>query len=157
MEPFITLIIVTLGILIAGRFGVKRLQPWTVALRGGVAAMFLLTGVVHFVYMRAELINMVPPSLPNPDLLVTITGLLEIAGAIGLLWKPTVPWASAGLTALLIVMFPANIYLALEGSAIEPFDALIPRTILQLFFLSATITILVTNVYIRAIEKNNQQ
>lgn len=54
-------------------------------------------------------------------------------------------------------MFPANIYLALEGSAIEPFDALIPRTILQLFFLSATITILVTNVYIRAIEKNNQQ
>lgn len=84
MEPFITLIIVTLGILIAGRFGVKRLQPWTVALRGGVAAMFLLTGVVHFVYMRAELINMVPPSLPNPDLLVTITGLLEIAGAIGL-------------------------------------------------------------------------
>lgn len=154
MEPMMTLVVVTLGILVAGKVGIKQLQPWTFALRGGVAAMFLLTGTVHFFYMRADLITMVPPSFQNPELLVTISGLLELAGALGLLWKPTVPWASAGLTALLIAMFPANIYAALEGLSTDPLDALIPRTILQFFFLSATITILVINVYHRALKKN---
>jgi len=61
-----------------------RLHPWPVALRSGLAAMFLLTGSVHFVYLRTELIRMVPSIMPYPDLNVTITGALEWAGAIGL-------------------------------------------------------------------------
>jgi uncharacterized membrane protein len=157
MEPVITLITITITIFITGKLGMKCLKPWSVALRGGVAAMFLLTGTVHFFYMRAELITMVPPSLPNPELLVTISGLLEIAGSLGLLWKPMVPWASAGLTALLIIMFPANIYVALEGLSSHPADSLIPRTIMQFFFLSATISILVTDVYHRGLQKNNNK
>ncbi|MGG3623207.1 hypothetical protein ABES25_06540 [Bacillus gobiensis] len=52
--------------------------------------MFVLTGVIHFVGMREELISMVPPTLPNPGLIVTITGLLELAGAVGLMLRPTV-------------------------------------------------------------------
>ena len=40
---------------------------------------------------------------------------LVVAGAIGLLWPRTVPWAAGGLTALLVAMFPANVYAALEG------------------------------------------
>lgn len=85
MEPLIVLIGVTMVILVAGAAGVKRLRPWPVALRGGVAAMFMLTGTVHFVWMRKELISMVPPFLPNPGFIVTLTGLLEWAGAIGVL------------------------------------------------------------------------
>jgi uncharacterized membrane protein len=56
-----------------------------VALRGGLAALFTTTGVAHFVGMRAELISMVPPELPEPGLLITITGVMELAGAAGLL------------------------------------------------------------------------
>lgn len=146
MEPLITLIVVTLALLGAGAAGVIRLRPWSVALRGGLSAMFVLTGVVHFVGMRAELISMVPPALPNPDLLVTISGILELAGAVGLLWQPTTPWAAGGLTLMLVIMFPANIYAALEGHITSPADALVPRTLIQLVFLSATLTILVSHM-----------
>jgi hypothetical protein len=77
VEPLITLVAVTAVLLVAGALGVRALRPWPVALRGGLAAMFTLTGVVHFVWMREELIAMVPPALPAPGLLVTITGVLE--------------------------------------------------------------------------------
>ncbi len=141
MEPLITLVVVSLVILVAGAAGIKRLHPWPVALRGGLAAMFMLTGSVHFVYLRTELIGMVPPILPYPDLIVTITGVLELAGAVGLLWRPTVLWASGGLSLLLVAMFPANLYIAVNGHATSPEDALIPRTLMQILFLSVSLSI----------------
>ncbi|GAA3409468.1 hypothetical protein ACFFNY_09810 [Paenibacillus hodogayensis] len=103
--------------------------------------MFMLTGSVHFVYLRTELINMVPPMLPYPGLIVTITGVLELAGAVGLLWRPTVLWAAGGLSLLLVVMFPANLYIAINGLATSPEDALIPRTLMQILFLAVSIAI----------------
>ncbi len=141
MEPLITLVVVSLVILVAGASGIKRLRPWPVALRGGLASMFMLTGSVHFVYLRTELIGMVPPILPYPDLIVTITGVLELAGAVGLLWRPTVLWASGGLSLLLVAMFPANLYIAVNGHATSPEDALIPRTLMQILFLSVSLSI----------------
>ena len=138
MEPFIALVVVTLGLYGAGAVGVRRLKNWTVALRGGLAAMFTLTGMAHFVGMRAELISMVPPALPRPDLLVTITGVLELAAAAGLLTRRTAPWAAAGLTALLVVMFPANVYAYVQGIQTDP---LWFRTLLQVVFLAATIAV----------------
>ena len=87
MEPLVVLVLVTLVLLAAGAAGVRPLRPPVVALRGGLAAMFVLTGAAHFVGMRAELISMVPPGLPAPGLLVTVTGLLELAGAAGLLGR----------------------------------------------------------------------
>jgi uncharacterized membrane protein len=105
--------------------------------------MFVLTGVSHFVGMRADLINMVPPMLPEPGLLVTITGVLELAGAAGLLWHRTAPWAAGGLAAMLIVMFPANVYAAVEGLSLggSPATPLIPRTLMQLLFLAAALSV----------------
>lgn len=58
---------------------------------------------------------MVPPAFPNPEFLVTVTGVLEIAGAIGLLWHYTMKIAATGLVLLLVVMFPANVYAAQQG------------------------------------------
>jgi uncharacterized membrane protein len=133
----ITLVAVTAVLLGAGALGVRGLRPWPVALRGGLAAMFTLTGVVHFVGMRQELIAMVPPWLPAPDLLVTITGVLELAAAAGLLITRTAPWAAGGLAALLVVMFPANVHAALEGTG----TPLLPRTLMQLLFLAATLAV----------------
>jgi uncharacterized membrane protein len=148
MAPLLVLVVVTLVQLAAGAAGVRRLRPWPVALRNGLAAMFLLTGVSHFVGMRAELISMVPPALPAPGLLVTITGVLELAGALGLLLPRTVPWAAAGLAALLVAMFPANVYAAVEGLTISgaPAMALVPRALLQLLFLAATLAVLVSHI-----------
>jgi uncharacterized membrane protein len=145
VEPLIALVGVTLALRVAGAVGVRRLHPWPVALRGGLATMFVLTGMAHFIGLRAELISMVPPALPNPGLLVTVTGLLELAGAAGLLLRPTAPWAAGGLTALLVGLFPANVYAALNGITTSPVDALVPRTLMQLVFLAATVTVLASS------------
>lgn len=142
MEPLIALVGVTALLLIAGRLGVQALRPWPVALAGGLAAMFVLTGVAHFVGMREELIAMVPPALPAPGLLITVTGVLELAGAAGLLWSRTRPWAAAGLAALLVAMFPANVYAAQHSIGDHTPDYLLPRTLMQVVFLAAAIAVL---------------
>lgn len=129
MAPLIILIVVALV--------VRLFRDWPTALRGGLAAMFTTTGVAHFIGMRAELVRMVPPDLPAPELLVSVTGVLELAGAVGLLIHRTAPWAAAGLTAMLVAMFPANVYAAVNHVTTAWEDQLVPRTILQLVFLAA--------------------
>jgi uncharacterized membrane protein len=155
VEPLIALVGVTLALRIAGAVGVRRLRAWPVALRGGLATMFVLTGMAHFIGMRAELISMVPPAMPNPGLLVTITGLLELAGAVGLLLPRTAPWAAGGLTALLVGLFPANVYAALNGITTSPEDALAPRTLMQLVFLAATVAVLASYVQGRRLPRRS--
>ncbi|WP_147916223.1 DoxX family protein [Ruania zhangjianzhongii] len=143
MAPLIALVAVTGVLLILGRARWRpQLRSVPLALRGGLAAMFAMTGISHFVGMRADLVAMVPAWVPAPDLIITLTGIAEIAGAVGLLWSRTVLPASAGLTLLLVVMFPANVHLALTGADLPWWDQLVPRTILQVLFLGATGTVL---------------
>lgn len=141
MEPLIVLVAVTLLARLIGAFGVTALRSWRVALRGGFAAMFVLTGVSHFVGMREEMIAMVPPALPAAGVLVTVTGVLELAGAVGLLLGRTHRLAAACLGLLLLGMFPANVHAALEGIHTTPMDTLLPRTLLQLVFVAVAVVL----------------
>ncbi|MDQ0378489.1 DoxX family protein [Amycolatopsis thermophila] len=141
MAPIVILVVVTLVLAGAGAAGVPWLRPWQVALRGGVAAMFTATGVAHFVGLREQMISMVPPALPAPGLLVTLTGILELAGAAGVLWPRTTKWAAAGLSAMLVLMFPANVHAAVDHVLTAWHDQLVPRTLMQVVFLAATLTV----------------
>ncbi|MCP9210481.1 DoxX family protein [Streptomyces sp. NEAU-Y11] len=140
MEPLITLVAVAGLLLLAGALGAERLRQPTVALRGGLAAMFTLTGGAHFIGMREEIVAMVPSALPAPGLLVTLTGLAELACALGLLWSRIARGSAAVLSAMLIVMFPANVHAA-HGD-VPWWEELGPRTATQTVFLAATITVL---------------
>lgn len=140
MAPLITLTLVTAALLGAGRLGWTT-PTWAHGLRGGLAAMFLVTGLAHFIGMREELIAMVPPALPAPGLLVTVTGILELVGALGLLWRRTTREAAVALGLLLVAMFPANVYAATHGLGTDWLDGLVPRTVLQLVFLGATVVV----------------
>lgn len=71
-----------------------------------------------------------------------MTGILELAGAAGLLIARTAPWAATGLSLMLIAMFPANVYAASYSDAWD--DQLVPRTLMQLVFLAATVTVVRT-------------
>lgn len=153
MEPLIVLVVVTLGLLVAGRLGVRHLAGWTIAVRGGLAVMFVMTGMAHFVGMRAELVSMVPPGLGDPGLLVTVSGVLELAGAAGLLWARTAPWAAGGLAALLVAVFPANVHAVVAGVTSAPYDALVPRTAMQIVFLAATVAVLVHHLRARRLAR----
>jgi uncharacterized membrane protein len=97
---------------------VPALAEWEAATRAGLAVMFVFTGSAHFAGTRAGLIRMVPPALPRPDLLVSFTGVLEFAGAAGLLIPALARPAAIGLIALLLAMFPANIYAARSGATV---------------------------------------
>lgn len=103
-----------------------------------LAAAFVGAGVLHFVKPRTfEAI--VPPSLPAPRALVLISGAAEIAGGIGLLVGSLRPWAGWGLVALLVAVFPANLYMAREWKTfrrVAPRWALVVRLPLQLVLIA---------------------
>jgi uncharacterized membrane protein len=140
VEPLIVLVVVFGATLIVTALRRRNRHPdVALSLRLGVGAMFVLSGVSHFVGMRAAMIAMVPDGLPAPDLIVTVTGVLELAAAIAMASRRLAPVAAVGLTALLIAMYPANVALALSGTDVPFTDTLGPRTLIQLVFLAATI------------------
>lgn len=143
MEPLIALVAGTAAARLAGLLGVDALDGWHPALRIGLALMFLLTASAHFLSRRADLIAMVPPRLPRPDLLVTLTGVFELAGALGLLLPATARAAAAGLALLMLAMFPANVSAARRGLTLagRPVTPVGVRTALQVIFVAAALAV----------------
>ena len=137
MQPLIVLAVVFAMLILP--FG------WWTALRIGLAAMFLLTASAHWGKRRADLIRMVPAVFPRPDLLVTVTGVCEILGAIGLLIPRLAAMAAIGLTLLLLAIFPANVRAAREaiGIAGRPATPLPMRAAIQVIFLMATVGVVI--------------
>ncbi len=79
-----------------------------------IAGLFLFTGTFHFL-KPDHFVRIVPPQLPWPLGLVYLSGFLELAGGVGLLVPGTRRIAAYGLAALLIAVFPANLYMAAGG------------------------------------------
>jgi uncharacterized membrane protein len=145
MVPLLVLLGSFATLLGLGAIGVGALASWVVALRCALALMFLLTASAHWGKRRADLIRMVPRSFPRPDLLVTLTGVLEIAGAVGLLVPSLARWAAAGLALMMVAIFPANVHAARAHLSIgsRPVTALPLRTLLQLVFIGATTAVVI--------------
>jgi uncharacterized membrane protein len=120
-----------------GGLGVQRLSSWRAAGRGAVVTMFLFTGTSHFTDMKHDFAAMIPPPLPDDLWMIYLTGLFEIAGAVGLLIPRTRKLAGICLALLLVALFPANVYAALgeipfRGEAATP---LWIRTPMQLLYI----------------------
>ena len=82
-------------------------------LRVVLAIAMIAVGVMHFV--RPEpFIKIVPAFLPSPRALVLISGVFEVLGGAGLLLERTRRFASLGLVALYVAVFPANINMAIH-------------------------------------------
>jgi uncharacterized membrane protein len=78
-----------------------------------LAVAFIGAGVNHF--RNAEFyVRIMPPYLPWHYELVLISGVFEILGGIGLLIPRFQVAAAWGLIALLVAVFPANVYMALH-------------------------------------------
>ena len=138
MAPLIVLVVVTLLARLAGRLGVAALREWVAAVRVGLAVMLCFTAAAHFNSMRADLVRMVPPGVPNPEFMVSFTGLCEILGAVGLLVPRTRRIAAGALILFLIAVLPANIHAARAGVTLNgsPATPLVPRVALQLLFIT---------------------
>jgi len=142
MFPFAALIVVALEARLVGlAVPVPYLDGWPASVAAGLAAAFALASSAHFVEpRRSGLVSIVPSALPRPDLVVTITGVLEIAGAVGLLIPALRTPAAVGLAILLVAVFPANVRAA-RGSRHPdaPATPLPLRTIAQVGFLAACV------------------
>jgi uncharacterized membrane protein len=141
MAPLIVMMTGWLAFRLLGVFDLlDAARSWPGALRLALALMFVFTAAAHFVpRTRRDLVRMVPSRLPQPGVLVTLTGFLELAGAVGLL-MPSLARASAyALMALLVAMFPANIHAARTQVVVagRPATPLSVRLPLQLFWIGA--------------------
>jgi uncharacterized membrane protein len=97
-----------------GWLGVKQLSSWRNAGRLALVIMFLFTGTSHFTSMKYDFAAMIPAPLPNDLWVIYLTGVLEIVGALGLLIPRTRKLAGICLVLLLVALFPANVYAALN-------------------------------------------
>jgi uncharacterized membrane protein len=120
-----------------GLLGVERLSSWRVAGRGALVIMFLFTGTSHFTSMKYDFAAMIPPPLPNDLWVIYLTGLFEIAGAVGLLIPRTRKLAGICLVLLLAALFPANVYAVLSEIPLrrEAATPLWIRTPMQLLYI----------------------
>jgi len=143
MAPFFVLVVLFAILSVLGHLHLPFAFGWWTSLRLALAGMFLLTASAHWGKRRPDLVRMVPPVFPRPDLLVTITGVLEVLGAIGLMIPTVAPYAALGLSLMLLAVFPANVHAARNHLTIgsREVPALLPRTLLQVVFLAATATV----------------
>ncbi len=96
-----------------------------------VFVWFLLGGIAHFVFTDAE-IHVVPPYIPWPHAVVLITGVCELLGAGGLLWRPSRRAAALGLFALTVAVTPVHVYMLQKPELFDiPYWALVLRLPIQ--------------------------
>lgn len=80
--------------------------------------LFVAAGVFHFIVPELYA-QIVPDYLPAHLLLVYLSGLAEIGLGVAVLIERTRRLAAWGLVALLVAVFPANIYMAMHQVQIQ--------------------------------------
>jgi uncharacterized membrane protein len=73
-----------------------------------IACGFLFAGASHFT-SPDRFIAMMPPFIPAHDAMVAVSGVAELAGAVGLIIPTTRRISAVALILLLLAILPANI------------------------------------------------
>ncbi len=100
----------------------------------GLAIFFVNTGIDHFINAGFYL-SIMPPFFPLHEEAVYISGFFEVLGGMGVLIPRLRKIAGWGLVALLIAVYPANIYMALAPEAFPNIPVLLIYSRLPLQFL----------------------
>ncbi|POG54298.1 DoxX family protein [Haloferax marisrubri] len=96
----------------------ERLRRFKTPLRYAMGALYVLAGVMHFVVPNAYA-QVVPPVFPAALALVYVSGVAEILLGVGVVFRRTQRIAAWGLIALLVAVFPANVYMATSDIVLE--------------------------------------
>ena len=91
----------------------QAIARWT------LAAVYAPMGVLHTAKPQAFL-PIMPPGVPWPLTIITLTGACEIAGAVGLIVPRTRKAAGWALAAYAVCVYPANLYHALAHRHVPP-------------------------------------
>lgn len=82
-----------------------------------LAALYALAGVAHL-KRPAGFVAITPDWVPAPALVVALTGVAELAGAIGLMIPPLRRAAGIGLALYALCVWPANLNHAMNDIAL---------------------------------------
>jgi uncharacterized membrane protein len=112
---------------------------------GFVLVWFAIGGIAHFAATSTEM-RIVPPYIPWPRATVLVTGVFELLGATGLLFRQFRRAAGWGLFALTLAVTPAHVYMLQRPELFQiPYWILVVRLPVQVALLvlivwSATVT-----------------
>ena len=140
MAPLFTLIISFVLFRVAG-FVWPYFADWQHALRAALGIMFLLTASAHWGKRRPDLVRMVPGKIGNAGVWVSLTGLAELAIAVGLQVPRFAAVVAVAAIAMLCCLFSANVKAAKEHLTIlrRPVLSVAPRLALQIIFIAALV------------------
>ena len=112
MKPFIVL----LSVFAISLLTIKFLDGnYEVALSARIAmsVMLLFTAMAHFAFTKG-MTMMLPSAIPYKTAIIYLTGIIEIAAALGLLFPNIRTLTGWLLIAFFILILPANIYSAIH-------------------------------------------
>ncbi len=89
---------------------------WKKLVLFGLSTFFIYTGIHHFVNPGFYL-SIMPPAFPLHTEAVYISGFFEVVGGVCVLIPRLRKIAGWGLVALLVAVYPANIYMAITPEA----------------------------------------
>ena len=74
-----------------------------------MVAIYVIAGICHFISPKFYL-KITPRWVPCPERVNILVGIIEIILGITMLFASTRQFASIGIIALLVAVFPANVY-----------------------------------------------
>lgn len=104
------------------RLGLPGLATVPARFRLGLGAALLFAGLDH-VLTPARYLPMLPSAIPAPELVVLLTGVAELAGALGLFVPRLRGMAGAALALYFVAVLPANVHVLLQGGSVDGMPA----------------------------------
>lgn len=101
-----------------------RLGLWQRRCRWGLSAFYGFAGILH-IFMPKPFLGITPAWVPEPEVVIFLTGLCEITGAVGLLMPRLRKAAGIGLALYAVCVLPANIKHAIDtlgGATVSPWQ-----------------------------------
>jgi uncharacterized membrane protein len=113
--PIVMLVLLMTPYAVARLLSVARRRRFDTRAAGaiGLGILFVFTASGHFIQTE-PMAQMLPSWVPQRVALVYLTGVLELAVAVGFFvpkYRPAAGWAAA---AMLVLFFPANVYAAIH-------------------------------------------
>ncbi|MGD0890891.1 MAG: DoxX family membrane protein [Terracidiphilus sp.] len=110
--PILLLVLIIVAFFLLGRGSFRSFGVAQILIRVVVALPLLGSGIfLHFFRVHTTA-SIIPPGFPAPVFLVLLTGVFEIAGAVGLFIASFRRAAAFWIAVMMVAIIPANVFVA---------------------------------------------
>ena len=112
-----------------------------------IMSLFYISMGLKHIFDCGYFMPMIPPILPCHKLLIYTSGVVEVLLGLGLLFSDYRQYAAFALIILLVIIFPANIYVAINKNARNKMNINKTLSVIRLFFQPVLISIAYWHTY----------